>query len=241
MKLAICFFGHVKNFNDLLYESFIKNIVKPINHNSIDYFLVTYNNKYYFNPSNNENHLIDYKSIFKYFKFNQKIILDINAQYTKNIDNFTNKLIDRYGCSKYWGDYDNAKRLTIYAIRQIYGLYKLYDQVLYNTSYDKYIFCRPDCIFHNKIHQSLIDIPNSICIPNFACWHGYNDRFAITDYNGMIVYCNRYKNLVEKPTIYHAENYLKYTLLQKKINTAIFDGFQFQLLRSDGSLSRPGY
>ncbi len=73
-RIAICFFGQVKNFDQQLYDSFSTNISNVLVNNDIDYFLVTYNNTHYLNLYHGENHTIDYTSINSFFHFKQKII-----------------------------------------------------------------------------------------------------------------------------------------------------------------------
>lgn len=236
-KVALCFFGHVKNFNDQLFFSYSQNIIKSID-SDIDYYLVTFNNQIYYNPSSKEDHSIDYNSINNYFLFSEKIILDINAPYSYKIDNFVIHTLHRYGYDIGWGK--NAILTTVYAIRQLYGLYKLYN-ILKHTNYSKYILCRPDCIFEKQLDSTILSKTENICIPNFNHWYGYNDRFAILDKIGLETYCSRYEILMNNPKQYHSEKYLKYTIDQSKNTIFLFDNFRFRLLRSNGELSRIDY
>lgn len=238
MKIAICFFGQVKNFNDRLYNSFIQNISNSLNVYEIDYFLATYNNKKYINSATGENHDIDYLSICNYFLFKEKIILDIYADYTINIDNFVNEGLKNYGYAEIWGD--NAQESTIRSIRQLYCLHILHNQLI-NTNYDKYILCRPDCIFDKPLEVTILKNFSNICIPNFNHWFGYNDRFAVVDKIGLTTYCSRYTKLIIYPQKYHSETYLKYTIDESKNTIHLFDNFKFRLLRSNNELSRIDY
>lgn len=237
-QIAVCFFGQVKHFTKTLYHSFQNSIIEPLNNYNIDYFLVTYNNKIYYNPSSGEDHKINYESICNFFQFKQKIILDINAEYTHEIDNFVLHTLYKFGYDAIWGK--NNILTTSYALRQIYGLHKLYE-FINNTTYKKYIFCRPDCIFENKLDPIIINNLTNICIPNFNHWFGYNDRFAVVDKIGLKTYCSRYSEIRKNPTRYHSEKYLKSIIVKSDNSIHLFDKFQFRLLRANGELSRSDY
>lgn len=236
--IAICFFGQVKNFTKVLHHIFNNAIITPLNKYNIDYFLVTYNNIEYYNPSHEENHTIDYESINKFFKFKQKIILDINSSDIHEIDNFVLHTLHKIGYDPIWET--NAILTTSYAIRQIYGLHKLYE-LIKDTRYNKYIFCRPDCFFENRLDPTIITNHNNICIPNFNHWSGYNDRFAIVDKIGLQTYCSRYNCFRKNPVVYHSEKYLKTIITESNNSIYLFDQFKFKLLRADGKLSRSDY
>lgn len=236
MNIAVCFFGQVKNFDDKLYESFQK-VIRPTQSNKVCYYIVTYNNKIYTNTSSGENHQIDYRSIFKYFTFRNEIILDAHSHQILQVDNFVRNELKKYGYAKIWGE--NAQELTINAVRQIYGLNELYRTI--NKNYDKYLLCRPDCVFENDLDENLMQKKCNICIPNFNHWFGYNDRFAIVDKIGLETYCGRFDLLKKNPQNYHSEMYLKQTIHNSKNTIYLFDNFRFRLLRANGQLSSPNY
>jgi len=239
--LAICFFGQVKNYNNLLYKLFTKHITDSLSQKYIiDYFIVTYNNSYYFRPSTKENHPIDYKSINKYFIFTQKVILDTNCESIKNLDTWVEKTLSKCGYTKDWGN--ESELLTKHGIRQLYGLKKIYEILSsLNTSYAKYLFCRPDCLFEKPLDNQILSTKYNICIPNFNHWNGYNDRFAILDTQGLKTYCSRYDHLIVNPQTYHSEKYLKYTIDNSYNTLKLFDNFKFRLLRSNNKLSPIDY
>lgn len=238
-RIAICFFGQVKNFDQQLYDSFSTNISNVLVNNDIDYFLVTYNNTHYLNIYHNENHRIDYTSINSFFPFKEKIIVDVESDITKNIDSFVLNILSSFGYAD-WGSYENSQQCTIRAVRQLYGLYALY-QCIHGFSYDKYILVRPDCIYDSSIDEKIIFNTHNFCIPNFSHWGGYNDRFAIVDHKGLEVYCNRYIKLINSPEKYHSERYLKKCIDESKLSCDRFNNFRFRLLRTTGKLTHINY
>jgi len=110
-----------------------------------------------------------------------------------------------------------------------------------NTSYAKYLFCRPDCLFEKPLDNQILSTKYNICIPNFNHWNGYNDRFAILDTQGLKTYCSRYDHLIVNPQTYHSEKYLKYTIDNSYNTLKLFDNFKFRLLRSNNKLSPIDY
>lgn len=239
-KIAICFFGQVKNFDQQLYDSFSINVSNALVNNDIDYFLVTYNNTHYTNSFHNENHPINYYSIVSFFPFKRSIILDINSDITKFIDNFVIVTLGSIGYAR-WGSYLSSQQCTIRAVRQLYGLHSLYKCLKDEDNYDRYIFVRPDCIFESQLDSSLINNSYNLCIPNFSNWDGYNDRFAITDSFGLEVYCSRYNRLMQHPQKYHSETFLKQTIDNYKATCYSFNNFRFRLLRTTGNLTDVNY
>lgn len=242
MKTAICFFGQVKNYNDILYNSYQQYIYDPIySLTDIDYFLVTFNNTTYYRPSTQENHSIDIDSINDFFNFRDSIILDICADYTIEIDNFVAHTLSQFGYCDSWGL--ETQLLTRNSIRQLYGLNQLYQKIS-NLKYDRYILCRPDALFEQRLDATLLSSINSvynILIPNFNHWYGYNDRFAIVDSVGLATYCSRYQKIVNNPQSYHSESYLKQTIHQSGNSLYLFDNFRFRLLRANNQLSGTDY
>lgn len=238
MKIAVCFFGQVKNFDDKTYQSYINNIYQTIKSNTVDYFVATYNNTIYKNSSTKENHSINHLSIDLYFDFNDKIILDVSSTYVKLLDDFSVKILSKFGYTKHWGS--NSKESTIRSIRQLYCLNKIYNKFK-DSDYDKYILCRPDCIFESPLEVSVLNNSYNINIPNFNHWYGYNDRFALLDKHGLYVYCSRFSEISANPQQYHSESYLKFIIDKSSSTVKLFDNFKFRLIRANGELSPPEY
>jgi hypothetical protein len=60
-----------------------------------------------------------------------------------------------------------------------------------NIRYDLIIRCRPDNDFITPLTLDMIDI-NKINICDWGGWGGYNDRFAIGNFDDMLIYCDFY-------------------------------------------------
>lgn len=227
-NLAICFFGQVKNYDNIIYTGYKDNIEDILKKNflNIDYYIVTYNNIWFTNPRNKEDGPINYTSIFDYFTFHKSVILDINDPDIEHIDEFSKLLVDKYGGC--WQEHSYLS--TKFAIRQIYTLNKL-SAILDNTNYDKYIFLRPDALFRNQIHMKYIENDIDMLTPSFGQAGGFNDRFAILSYNGMKTYTSRYDNILSKPIKYHSENFLKKISVEANISYDFIDNFTFDLIR----------
>ena len=70
---------------------------------------------------------------------------------------------------------------------------------------------RPDTMFFNPIENLNSLDPNSIYIPKFSNFFGYNDRFAFGGSGLMDVYNNRFNSIDNFPE-FHPESMLKYCL-----------------------------
>lgn len=230
MKIAICFFGQVKNYDQTIFDAYENNIERILfaNDCSIDRYLVTYNNTWFSNPRNNEDGPIDYLSILEYLSFTQYHIIDINAQMIKDLDSFSLSLVEKYGGS--WQEHSELS--TVFAVRQLYSLKIMYE-LLSNHIYDRYIFLRPDALFINSIDiRYITDNSYDILTPAFDQYCGFNDRFAITSRSGMIEYANRYTKLIQQPLKYHSENFLKKTIVESETKHNTIDNFVFKLIRT---------
>jgi len=229
MNIAICFFGQVKNFSVDLYNNYISNIYDKVQVFSHDYFLITWNNKHIDNPRNRENIDIDYTSILPFFNFVKTNILDIDSDCTKTIDAYSDLLVSKYGGS--WGE--NSILSTRFGLRQPYSLQIMKQEFeQYPIKYDKYILLRPDLWFNSPLPTDCLNKNYDLCIPDFDSYGGYNDRFAVTSYNGMLAYCNRYRAMLSESKKYHSENFLKEYTDKQNINIKKIDNFTFQRVRS---------
>jgi hypothetical protein len=229
MNIAICFFGQVKNYNEILYVNYINNIEKQlVNHNiNFNKYLITYNNTHFINPRNNENNRIDYLSIFNFHNFFQYKIIDIQTEIIEKIDTFAESLVESYGGC--WGEHSILS--TKYAIRQLY-LLEEFQNLLIGTKYDKYIFTRPDLFFKNELKIDYLLKNIDITTTFFDNGNTLNDKFAILSYDGMICYTNRYKMITEKPKRYHSENFLKQSVDKCDVSFTIIDDFLFDTIRA---------
>lgn len=110
------------------------------------------------------------------------------------------------------------------------------------NKYDYVMFLRPDALLNRRLPVE--DIfnhefrENTIILPNFNHWEGYNDQFAILNFHNFLWYGERIDGIAEfRKTNGRivSEKYLKYVVDQhyetKQVN------FQFDLLRPNGKLN----
>jgi hypothetical protein len=144
-----------------------KHIVNNLNDNLIKNFENV--DTYFYVPKN------DY-SIEEYFKPTSIIYDDDVIHDTSNIFNFKG--------------HQNSTPQNF--IQQWYSLYKCKELMLENNiKYDLIIRCRPDNDFISPLTLDMIDI-NKINICEWGGWEGYNDRFAIGNFDDMLIYCDFY-------------------------------------------------
>jgi len=112
----------------------------------------------------------------------------------------------------------------------------------YGKSYDYVMFLRPDALLDRRLPVE--DIfngefrENTIVLPNFNHWEGYNDQFAVLDFRTFSWYGERIDGIAEfRKTNGRivSEKYLKYIIDQHYIPKEV--EFQFDLLRPNGKLN----
>lgn len=88
---------------------------------------------------------------------------------------------------------------------------------------DVVIFLRPDLVYHDKVDvrfvEYLIKEPRACLVPNWQCWGGYNDRFALCGKDVFRAYGNRLSLALTFCETYrsplHAEQLLRFALRQQ--------------------------
>ena len=114
-----------------------------------------------------------------------------------------------------------------------------------NEKFDYVIFLRPDCMYLTNFNISFFKLVNNntICIPNFALYHNFNDRFCITNMNTYQLYGNIFTKLFNysKKHPLHSETF-HYNIIKqhktknkKKINIKLIN-FRFRRVRANGNI-----
>ena len=114
-----------------------------------------------------------------------------------------------------------------------------------NEKFDYVIFLRPDCMYLTIFNISFFKLVNNntICIPNFALYHNFNDRFCITNMNTYQLYGNIFTKLFNysKKHPLHSETF-HYNIIKqhktknkKKINIKLIN-FRFRRVRANGNI-----
>jgi len=110
--------------------------------------------------------------------------------------------------------------------------------------YDYVLFLRPDALINKRLPVERIFRDsgdrelNTIILPNFNHWEGYNDQFAIVPFDLVRAYSHRIDHLAEfRKTNGRivAEKYVKH-VVNKYFKPLCVD-FHFDLLRPDGNLN----
>lgn len=108
--------------------------------------------------------------------------------------------------------------------------------------YDYVMFLRPDALINKRLPVERIfsnDMePNTIILPNFNHWEGYNDQFAVVPFSLVKEYSHRIDGVAEfRKTNGRivAEKYVKF-VVDRHFKPAFVD-FHFDLLRPDGNLN----
>lgn len=129
----------------------------------------------------------------------------------------------------------------ICALGSLRNVYNMVENAVNEKGYKfkHVIFIRPDAYFTQPLQLEKI-LPlkeNTIAIPNFDHCEGYNDRFAICNYEDANIYALRLKDIAEfrknKGRIV-SEKYLRYALNQHKIIIKKEGTIQFKLTDPNG-------
>lgn len=122
-------------------------------------------------------------------------------------------------------DLNKGRQVYLQMIKSRSIMNDLIDQT--GSKYDRIIFSRMDVIYQESLKESVEALDLSrVWIPHFHHWiGGYNDRFAISDREGMRKYLSLYDyagNYAEEGHIFHAESTLRHHLLRLGVDVGIF-------------------
>jgi hypothetical protein len=211
MKIAILVYGINRSINKT-YGSLKKYIFDILLANSIEYDIFVHTYKLdtpYSNKRNDEKRSFIKHEEMNIFKANN-IIFDDQNEIDKNhgdMNEYT-KLVRV--CDK-----DIVKNY----VRALYSL-KSVLEMIDTDKYDGCIIIRPDLLFESPLN--IDDLVNSIknnmlYVPNFARYHGYNDRFAFGSIEKIKEYSMRYNKFLKylqkvRHTYINAESFLKDTI-----------------------------
>lgn len=240
-KVALCFFGLVKNTTELDIRNYRAAIVEPLQAAGFDVegFLHTYRMHSFGNKRNRE--------AVTQLRTNESIAMWRTLVPFRSVQVTDPVVADARFCpiSKYLQHGDpwptNPVVSLMYFLRQQYSLWSVTQELAaHRSEFAAAIYLRPDVRFLDKLDmRTFQQIVNSnrraIATPNWQVWRGVNDRFAFGKTTDMIVYGERMLELDEyvKRSMPHAEEYLRDYLRSKKIET-IGISTRFQRVRADG-------
>ncbi len=235
-KIAICFFGLVKNINHT-YRSIFQYLLNPLRSSyEFDFYGHTYDIDKFTNPRNGEfNRNINPRSILDQFSFREFKI--------EKVENYVSLQEDLKLCLKYGDPWPGTNGISLRnfllcqrSLSQVTALWR--DQ---KDEYDFIIYFRPDLRFTQPIDLlqkiSTMRLENDIYIPDFHSWSGCNDRFSYGRPDAMISYGNRIAYMQEffekhRRNI-HSERFLKIFLQDHGISIGS-SSIRFQRIRSNG-------
>lgn len=226
MKIALCFSGHLRNFN-LSVDNIIENIITPLknnNTNEVDIFISTWdtNGQRHDNWSGSLDYIDEIKT-----KLNPKSFEIEKENRNYFVNNYSSLQYRNFSlCSS--DTCSNASSMW-YKAYKCFQLMKKYSESN-NFIYDIVIRIRPDIIYHNKInYNNVLDCLkyNKILMPK---WHGkyeevtfqLMDHFTLGPYVLMEKYLSTYLDIPEfiksNDIVHCAEGFLFGTIKKNNIN-----------------------
>jgi hypothetical protein len=244
-RIALCFFGLVKNTSIEHVKNYKINIVQPLKDAGLEVgaFMHTYHVPHIANKRNGENDDIDLALALKTWKtlnlsfFHVKISETIDADSRYPVDSFIH-------AGDPWPD--NPKSSLTFYLRQIYSLLNVTSQL--EKRKDEFvgaIYLRPDVRFLDALNVHLLcSIMNNrnrsvVALPSWESYGGANDRFAFGKTDDMISYGERgnelrhYVHVKKQPP--HAETFLLHYLQSKNISILPISQ-RFQRIRANGKV-----
>jgi len=245
MKVALCFWGLTRSLKYTIQSiqdkviNILKNATIKTTKNGeqvyeiiqITTFLHTYQFKSkYFNPRANE---IDVEIDFEEYKLLNPDFVQIDDQ-----DEIKKQLnLQQYRTHKdpWKSDYICVDNFicAMYSKQQLGKMMAASGQ-----EFDRVIFLRPDVKYLNNFDVSWLSAvsDNLICIPNFALFPDFNDRFCVTNSKNAEIYCNLMTHMLaySKNTNLHSERFHSYCLRKIYGLKMVYLPFYFNRVRCNG-------
>jgi hypothetical protein len=106
-----------------------------------------------------------------------------------------------------------------------------------NENFDYIIFLRPDCMYLTDFNISFFNLVNNqtICIPNFALYNNFNDRFSLTNMTTYQLYGDVFSKLFKysKKHPLHSETFHYDIIKSNKLHIKLIN-FHFSRVRANG-------
>lgn len=228
IKIAICYWGLTRS-SKIVYPSHDKYLFNILNDNDINYEIFMHTWFIGNEKQNVQGAVLEIPPDYEEYKFLNPAYYEIDDQeeFKENseiIQNFArmNQVTVNYICAL-----ESQKRVT--------------DMVIQSKNYyDLIMYIRPDVLLKNFFPVELLYglKEKSILIPDFHHWGGYNDRFAVLDYETAPIYGKRIQSAldyIKKNKKMHAETYLKYICTQNDLEVLLIN-FKFDRVRPDGKV-----
>jgi hypothetical protein len=221
--IAICYWGLTRSTKKV-YKSHHEKFFNTLNNYTYDVFMHTW--------STNEN-LIWEEHPGIGIDYGEYHLLSPNYYQLDNQDDFLSTIT--------FSDYYKENHVNEWRPKLIRNhlcalesLKRVANMVLNTGKKYKYvIFIRPDVMINTIFDINFLSLnEKEIAIPNFDHCEGYNDRFAIVNYNDCFIYANRIDNIIDyRKNIGHivSEKYLKH-VIDNYFNVKFID-FNFTIIR----------
>jgi hypothetical protein len=235
--IAICVWGICRS-TDHTIESVRQHIFQPLETAGIDYtvYLHTYAlYRPYENPRAKETRQQLKNSLWKLFKPDESMIEDQDEADTRL------NLADYRTHGNPWKEEDGLGFQTLdNHIRALWSLYQVTKLWLpHQQTYDAILYIRPDVKFYTSIRPYWFQMLSSqtVCVPNFHCIDGVNDRFAFGCPAVMKRYGSRFLEAIHysKRNPLHSESFLSWICAMNHIHVA-YVPIRFKRIRADGTV-----
>lgn len=235
-KIAICYWGLTRSTKKV-YLSHYENLFNVLSSNQIDYdvFMHTWQTGGKQRVWEDEiKKPIDYKE-YRLLAPDYYQIDDQDA-FQKSLDfsqYFYQDVYDQIGHCK---DGEWLPGLVLNHVCALESLKRVTNMVMETkTHYDFVIYVRPDVLIETKFPVKALENfkEKDILIPSFEPWEGYNDRFAVLNYEEAPIYGSRIDGLADfRKTEGRivSEKYVKYICEKNRLNVKLID-FNFKIIR----------
>jgi len=239
IDFAIVYFGLTRSTRKV-YTSHIANIFNILEQNNLSYkkFMHTWK------TNDNKQYIWD-KITRKPIDYDEYMLLTPDYYKIDNQDDFLNSIdMDDYFYKDVWkmkgssgqGEWlPQLVRNHVCALESMKRGIEMVEGCMINGTTFKYImFIRPDIEIKTILPlEPILSNEDKIIIPNFAHHEGYNDRFAIMNYDNACIYGKRINELAEfRKTCGRivSEKYIKYVIDKHKLQVK-FINFNFTIIR----------
>ena len=236
-KIALAFWGLTRSLKYTI-KSIKKNILNIFKEANIEYdiFIHTYDilNKYTNNRSGEKNIKLDCSE----YKLLNPTKFQIQNQ--GNVKNKLDLLKYRTHPDPWKTNYETMDNfiLAMYSKMKVTELIQKENEGNEISKYKYIIFLRPDVKYLNNFDLSFLNQinDNSICIPNFALYSSFNDRFCLANYNNGILYGTLFKYMLEysKKNKLHSETFNNHYMRNFYKLNIILIPFYFNRVRANG-------
>jgi hypothetical protein len=234
MRVALAFWGLTRSLKYTI-DSINDKIIKILKDNNIEYKIFIHTwiiNSIYSNKRSKEHNIIldneeynllnpDYYELHNQDNFKKHINLKAFRRH-KDPWNTNYETVDNFICAMY------SKLKCTELINKS------------NETFDYIIYLRPDVLYLNNFNIDFFKKVNNntICIPNFALYSNFNDRFCITNMNTYKIYGCIFYKLFEysKHNPLHSETVHYKVITNNKINIEKINNFIFKRVRASGEI-----